>query len=95
VCHDVYSPDAMIASSSSSFVHGRTRHNISHARSINVPKARISSNGSYISYHMFDASYVLSCKSSKVVASHVGPKPKNGKTYIWVPKVYVTNKTQL
>jgi hypothetical protein len=50
VCHDVYSPDAMIASSSSSFVHGRTRHNISHARSINVPKARISSNGSYISY---------------------------------------------
>jgi hypothetical protein len=91
VCHDVYSPHAMIASSSSYFVHGRPRRNISHARSVHVPKARNSSYGPFVSYHMFDASYVLYCKSGNVVPSHVGTKPKNGKTCVWVPKVYVTN----
>jgi hypothetical protein len=59
VCHDVYSPHAMITSSSSSFVHGRPRRNISHARSIYVPKARNASFGPSISYRTYDASYVL------------------------------------
>jgi hypothetical protein len=30
----------------------------------------------FISYHIVDVSYVLYCKSGKVVASHVGPKQK-------------------
>jgi hypothetical protein len=42
-------------------------------------------------YHTLDASYVLSCKFAKVVATSVGPKHKNGKTCVWVPKYYVTN----
>jgi hypothetical protein len=42
-------------------------------------------------YHIYDASYVLYCKNDKVVAKHVGPKCKKGKTCIWIPKSYVTN----
>jgi hypothetical protein len=92
--HDVvYSSYAMIASSStSSLAHGRSRprrhahHVVSHA-----PKTRNASYGHFVSFCMVDASYILYCKSSPVVASHVGPKSKNGKTCIWVPKSYVTN----
>jgi hypothetical protein len=94
VRHDVvYSSHAMIACSSSSFAHGRSRRNVSHDRSTHVPKARNASYGPSISYRMFDASYVLYCKSGKVVATNVGPKRKNDKTCVWVPKVYVTNLT--
>jgi hypothetical protein len=93
VHYDIYSSHAMIASTSSSFAHDRSRQNVSYARSIHVPKARNASYSPSISYHTFDASYVLYCKSSKVVAANVGPKCKIGKTCVWVPKVYVTNLT--
>jgi hypothetical protein len=93
VCHDVYSPHAMITSSSSSFAHGRSRPNVSHTRPISVPNTRNASHGPSISYRTFDASYVLYFKSVKVVASHVGPRRKSGKTCVWVSKVYVTNLT--
>jgi hypothetical protein len=65
--HDVvYSSDAMIVSSSSSFVHGRSRHNFSHARHIHLPKTRNASHmGPFISYLTFNASYVLYYKSRK------------------------------
>jgi hypothetical protein len=87
VCHDAY---AMIASSSSSYVHGRSRprrrvhHVVSHA-------PRNASNGPTMLYRTYDASYVLHCKNDKVVAKNVGPKCKGGKTCIWAPKSYVTN----
>jgi hypothetical protein len=86
-----YSSYAMTASSSSSHAHGRPRrHNyvVSHA-----PKDRNASPGPSMLFLTFDASYVLYCKNDRVVASNVGPKCKNDKTCIWVPKSYVTNLT--
>jgi hypothetical protein len=81
----------MIASSSSSHAHCRPRrhaHVVSHA-----PKARNASHGPSMLFHTFGASYVLYCKNDIVVVSNVGHKCKKGKTYIWVPKSYVTNLT--
>jgi hypothetical protein len=81
-------------SSSSSHAHGRSRHR-RHACYVvcHVPKIRNASYGPSILYHTFDASYMLHCKNDRVVASHVGPKCKKGKTCIWVPKSYATNLT--
>jgi hypothetical protein len=47
------------------------RHIVSHAKITHVPhvKSRNASNGPYMSYHTFDASYVLSRKNGKVVWS--------------------------
>jgi hypothetical protein len=53
-----------------------------------TPKA---SNDSNISFKTFDASYVLTNKSGKVVAKYVGGKHKGSKTCVWVPKVLVSN----
>jgi hypothetical protein len=46
-----------------------------------------------ITFHLklFDASYVLTNKSGKVVAKYVGGKHKGSKTCVWVPKVLVSN----
>ena len=45
-----------------------------------------------MSYHDFDASYVLMRnKFERVVALYVGPHHKKSKTYVWVPKCLVTN----
>jgi hypothetical protein len=50
------------------------------------------SHVSHISYHNFDASYVLMRnKIGKVVALHIGPHHKRPKTCVWVPKVLVSN----
>jgi hypothetical protein len=91
VCHDVASDShGTIASSSSSYVHGRSRsrrrvyHVVSHAY-MNAY------NGPTLFYCTYDASYVLHCKNDKVVAKNVGPRYKGGKTCIWIPKSYVTN----
>jgi hypothetical protein len=53
-----------------------------------TPKA---SNDSNIPFKTFDASYVLTNKSGKVVAKYVGGKHKGSKTCVWVPKVLVSN----
>jgi hypothetical protein len=53
-----------------------------------TPKA---SNDSNISFKTFDASYVLTNKSGKIVAKYVGGKHKGSKTCVWVPKVLVSN----
>jgi hypothetical protein len=89
--HDaIFDPHAMFASSSSSYVHGRSRprrhvhHVVSHA-------PRNASKRTIMLYRTYDTSYVLHCKNDKVVARNVGPKCKGGKTCIWVPKSYVTN----
>jgi hypothetical protein len=44
-----------------------------------------------ITFKTFDASYVLTNKSGKVVAKYVGGKHKGSKTCVWVPKVLVSN----
>jgi hypothetical protein len=47
---------------------------------------------SYMSYHDFDASYVLMRnKFGRVVALYIGPHHKRSKTCVWVPKCLVTN----
>jgi hypothetical protein len=42
-------------------------------------------------YKNFDASYVLTNKSGKIVAKYVGGKHKGSKTCVWVPRVLVSN----
>src|SRR5688572_1753984 len=54
-------------------------------------KTPIASNDSKISFKTFDASYVLTNKSGKIVAKYVGGKHKGSKTCVWVPKVLVSN----
>jgi hypothetical protein len=54
-------------------------------------KTPIASNEHNISFKTFDASYVLTNKSGKVVAIYVGGKHKSSKTCVWVPKVLVSN----
>jgi predicted RNase H-like nuclease (RuvC/YqgF family) len=54
-------------------------------------KSPIASNEPNISFKTFDASYVLTNKSGKVVAKYVGTKHKGSKTCVWVPKVLVSN----
>jgi hypothetical protein len=49
------------------------------------------SNEPNISFKTFDASYVLTNKSGKVVAKYVGGKHKSSKTCVWIPKVLVSN----
>jgi hypothetical protein len=80
----------MIASSSGSYAHSRNRprrrasHVVSHTL-----KDRNASHGPIL-FHTFDASNVIYYKNGTIVATNVGPKCKNGKTCIWVPKSYVT-----
>jgi hypothetical protein len=88
-------------------IHARKPHNISHhafmyrieasssrhSTHINMPKKKIpnASNEHSISFKTFDASYVLTNKSGKVVAKYIGGKHKGSKTCVWVPKVLVSN----
>jgi hypothetical protein len=60
---------------------------------VKLPKKKtpIASNEPNISFKTFDASYVLTNKSGKVVAKYVGGKHKGSKTCVWVPKVLVSN----
>jgi hypothetical protein len=47
---------------------------------------------SHMSYHDFDASYVLMRnKFGKIIALYVGPHHKKSKTYVWILKCLVTN----
>jgi hypothetical protein len=58
-----------------------------------LPKKKTpsASNEPSISFKTFDASYVLTDKSGKIVAKYVGGKHKGSKTCVWVPKVLVSN----
>jgi hypothetical protein len=64
-----------------------------HSTHIKMPKNKIpnASNEHNISFKTFDASYVLTNKSGKVVAKYVGGKNKSPKTFVWVSKVLVSN----
>jgi hypothetical protein len=60
---------------------------------VKLPKKKspIASNEPNVSFKTFDASYVLTNKSGKVIAKYVGGKHKGSKTSVWVPKVLVSN----
>jgi hypothetical protein len=60
---------------------------------VKMPKKKspIASNNHNISFKTFDASYVLTNKSGKIVAKYIGVKHKGSKTCVWVPKVLVSN----
>jgi hypothetical protein len=89
------------------FIHARKPHNVSHhafmykneasssrhTTHIKMPKKKIptTSNEHNVSFKTFDASYVLTNKSGKVLAKYVGGKHKSPKTCVWVPKVLVSN----
>jgi hypothetical protein len=64
-----------------------------HTTYVKMPKKKIvdTSNEHSISFKTFDASFVLTNKSGKVVAKYVGGKHKSLKTCVWVPKVLVSN----
>ena len=88
-------------------IHARKPHNVSHhafmyknkasssrqSTHVKLPKKKspVTSNEPNVSFKTFDASYVLTNKSGKVVAKYVGGKHKGSKTYVWVPKVLVSN----
>jgi cell division protein FtsL len=88
-------------------IHARKPHTVSHhafmyknkasssrqSTHVKMPKKKIpaASNEPNISFKTFDASYVLTNKSDKIVAKYVGGKHKGSKTCVWVPKVLVSN----
>jgi cell division protein FtsB len=75
------------------FMYKNEASNSRHTTHIKMPKKKIltTSNKHNISFKTFDASYVLTNKSGKIVAKYVGGKHKSPKTYVWVPKVLVSN----
>jgi hypothetical protein len=48
-------------------------------------KSPVASNEPNVLFKTFDASYILTNKSGKVVAKYVGGKHKGSKTCVWVP----------
>jgi hypothetical protein len=88
-------------------IHAKKSHSISHhafmykneasssrqSTHVKLPKKKTptTSNEPNISFKTFDASYVLTNKSGKVVAKYVGGKHKGSKTCVWVPKLLVSN----
>jgi hypothetical protein len=86
-------------------IYARKSHSVSHhafiykneasssrqSTHVKLPKKKTpsASNEPNISFKTFDASYVLTNKSGKVVAKYIGGKHKGSK--IWVPKVLVSN----
>jgi hypothetical protein len=64
-----------------------------HTTHVKMPRKKIlaSSNEHNVSFKTFDAAYVLTNKSCKIVAKYVGGKHKSPKTCVWVPKVLVSN----
>jgi hypothetical protein len=75
------------------FMYSNEASSSRHSTHIKMPKNKIAnaSNDHNISLKTFDASYVLTNKSGKIVAKYVGGKHKNPKTCVWVPKVLVSN----
>jgi hypothetical protein len=64
-----------------------------HSTHVKMPKKKTTtaSNEPNVSFKTFDASYVFTNKSGKVVVKYVGAKHKGLKTCVWVPKVLVSN----
>jgi hypothetical protein len=56
-----------------------SRHSISHGKSAKMPKKIVkeASTGPRMLFHTFEASYVLTSKSSRVVAKYVRTRPNS------------------
>jgi hypothetical protein len=65
--------------------------NFRHSTHVKMPKKKTStaSNEPNVSFKTFDASYVLTNKSGKVVAKYV--RGKHNGSCVWVPKMFVSN----
>jgi hypothetical protein len=75
------------------FIYKNETSSSRHSTHVKMPKKKspVASNDHNISFKTFDAAYVLTNKSGKVVAKYVGAKHKGSKTCVWVPKVLVSN----
>jgi hypothetical protein len=75
------------------FIYKNEASSSKHSTYVKMPKKKTptASNKHNISFKTFDASYVLTNKSGKIVAKYVGGKHKSPKTCVWVPKVLVSN----
>jgi hypothetical protein len=75
------------------FIYKNEASSSRHYTHVKMPKKKTpaASNEHNISLKTFDASYVLTNKSGKVVAKYVGGKHKSSKTCVWVAKVLVSN----
>jgi hypothetical protein len=90
-------------------IHAKKTHSVSHhafiykneasssrrSTHVKTPKKKspIASNDHHISFKTFDALYVLTNKSNKIVAKYVGGKHKGSKTCVCVPNVGAKAKT--
>jgi 3D (Asp-Asp-Asp) domain-containing protein len=75
------------------FIYKNEASSSRHSTHVKMPKKKspTASNEPNISFKTFDASYVLTNKSGKVVAKYIGGKHKGSKTCVWVSKVLVSN----
>jgi hypothetical protein len=75
------------------FIYSNEASSSRHTTHIKMPKKKIvdASNEHSISFKTFDASFILTKTSGKLVAKYVGGKHKSPKTCVWVPKVLVSN----
>jgi 3D (Asp-Asp-Asp) domain-containing protein len=75
------------------FIYKNEASSSRHSTHIKMPKKKTptASNETSVSFRTFDASYVLTNKSDKVVAKYVGGNHKGSKTCVWVPNVLVSN----
>jgi hypothetical protein len=64
-----------------------------HSTLVKLPKKKTptASNDHNISFKTFDASFVFTNKSGKIVAKYVVGKHKWSKTCVWIPKVLISN----
>jgi hypothetical protein len=75
------------------FMYKNEASSFRHSTHVKMPENKTpnASNEHNISFKTFDASYVLTNKSGKVVAKYIGGKHKCPKTCVWVPKVLFSN----
>jgi hypothetical protein len=72
--------------------HQKKKQSLNNSNHISYASNANASYISHISYHDFDASYVLMRnKFGRVVALYVQPHHKRSNTCVWVPKYLVTN----
>jgi hypothetical protein len=75
------------------YMYGNEASSSRHTTHIKMPKKKFAnaSNKHSILFKSFDASFVLTNESGKVVAKYIRGKHKSPKTCVWVPKVLVSN----
>jgi hypothetical protein len=72
--------------------HQKKKQNLNNSNHVSYASNANASYISHMSYHDFNASYILmKNKIERVVALYIGHHHKRSKTYVWVPKCLVTN----